>query len=47
MATRISYPFNAILFPFEGDPNAIGLFWQLSGRTNGITLVPDNDWPAL
>ena len=47
LATRPSYPFNAILFPFEGDPSAAGLFWQLSGRTNGITLIPDNDWPAL
>lgn len=46
-ATGPSYPFNAILFPFDGDPSAAGLFWQLSGRTNGITLVPDNDWPAL
>ena len=46
MATRPNYPFNAILFPFEGDPSAAGLYWQLSGRTNGITLIPDNDWPA-
>jgi hypothetical protein len=46
-ATRPSYPFNAILLPFDGDPSAAGLFWQLSGRTNGITLIPDNDWPAL
>ncbi|HAV14697.1 MAG TPA: hypothetical protein DCX06_14570 [Opitutae bacterium] len=47
MATRPNFPFNAILFPFEGDPAAAGLFWQLSGQTNGITLIPDNDWPAL
>ncbi|MFU8848787.1 MAG: VWA domain-containing protein [Opitutales bacterium] len=47
MATRPNYPFNAILFPFEGDPAAAGLFWQLSGQTGGITLVPDNDWPTL
>ncbi len=47
MASRPNYPFNAILFPFEGDPSAAGLFWQLSGRTNGITLIPDNDWPSL
>lgn len=47
MASRPNYPFNAILFPFEGDPSAAGLFWQLSGRTNGITLIPDNDWPTL
>lgn len=47
MSTRPNYPFNVILFPFEGDPSAAGLFWQLSGRTNGITLIPDNDWPTL
>jgi hypothetical protein len=47
MATRPNYPFNAILFPFEGDPSAAGLFWHLIGRTNGITLIPDNDWPSL
>ncbi len=46
-ATRPNYPFNAILFPFDGDPSAAGLYWQLSGRTNGITLIPDNDWPTL
>jgi hypothetical protein len=47
MATQPNYPINAILFPFEGDPSAAGLYWQLSARTNGITLIPDNDWPAL
>ena len=47
MANRLNYPFNAILFPFSGDPAAAGLFWQLSGRTKGITLIPDNDWPSL
>ncbi|MGZ0657672.1 VWA domain-containing protein [Coraliomargarita sp. W4R72] len=47
MAKQFSYPFNAILFPFEGDPSAAGLFWKLSGRTGGITLIPDNDWPTL
>lgn len=47
MASRPNSPFNAILFPFEGDPSAAGLFWQLTGRTGGITLIPDNDWPSL
>lgn len=42
-----SYPFNTILLPFEGDPSAAGLFWNLSTRTGGITLIPDEDWPAL
>ncbi len=46
-ANRPNAPFNTILFPFEGDPSAAGLFWRLSGSTGGITLIPDNDWPAL
>ena len=46
-ASRPNAPFNAILFPFEGDPSAAGLFWNLSGQTNGITLIPDSDWPTL
>ena len=44
---RPNAPFNAILFPFAGDPSAAGLFWRLSGSTGGITLIPDNDWPTL
>ena len=40
------FPINTLLFPFEGDPAAAGLYWQLSTRTGGITLVPDNEWPA-
>ncbi|MBL00237.1 MAG: hypothetical protein CMI34_02355 [Opitutales bacterium] len=47
MVSRFNYPFNTILFPFSGDPSAAGLFWQLSSRTKGITLIPDNDWPSL
>ena len=47
MVSRLNYPFNTILFPFSGDPSAAGLFWQLSSRTEGITLIPDNDWPSL
>ena len=47
MVSRFNYPFNTILFPFSGDPSAAGLFWQLSSRTEGITLIPDNDWPSL
>jgi hypothetical protein len=47
MATRPRFPVNVILFPFEGDPSAAGLYWKLSAHTNGITLIPDNDWPAL
>lgn len=47
LATRPKYPINVILFPFEGDPSAAGLYWSLSTRTNGITLIPDNDWPEI
>lgn len=47
MAARPNAPFNTILLPFEGDPSAAGLFWQLSAQTGGMTLIPDSDWPAL
>lgn len=46
LATPLSYPVNALLLPFEGDPSAAGLFWKLSTRTGGITLVPDDHWPS-
>ena len=45
MPLRPNAPFNTILLPFEGDPSAAGLFWQLSAQTAGVTLIPDNDWP--
>ena len=45
MSMRPKSPFNAILFPFKGDPSAAGLFWKLSSRTNGIVLTPNKDWP--
>lgn len=47
LAARVSFPVNTLLFPFEGDPSAAGLYWKLSTRSGGITLVPDKDWPAL
>lgn len=47
MSSRPNAPFNAILLPFVGDPSAAGLFWKLSSQTGGITLVPNEDWPAL
>jgi len=47
MGARPNFPFNTILFPFEGDPAAAGLFWKLGSRTNGLSLVPDEDWPPL
>lgn len=47
LAARVTFPVNTLLFPFEGDPSAAGLYWKLSTRTGGITLVPDKDWPSL
>ena len=47
MSARPNFPFNTILFPFKGDPSAAALFWKLGTRTNGMTLVPDKDWPTL
>ena len=44
---RFSFPINVLLFPFEGDPSAAGLYWKLSTRTNGMTLIPNDDWPKL
>jgi len=46
LAKRPAFPFNAILLPFAGDPSAAGLFWKLSARSNGITLIPHQAWPA-
>ena len=47
LSARLNIPFNVILLPFAGDPSAAGRFWQLSSRTFGVTLVPNEDWPAL
>ncbi|MEM1222332.1 MAG: vWA domain-containing protein [Verrucomicrobiota bacterium] len=47
LATRVNYPVNAILFPFDNDPSAAGLYWNLSTRTGGVTLIPDEDWPSI
>lgn len=45
VAVRPNYPVNVLLLPFEGDPSAAGLYWGLSGQTNGVTIVPDSNWP--
>lgn len=47
LSSKLSFAVNTLLFPFEGDPSAAGLYWKLSTRTGGITLVPDPDWPKL
>ena len=38
-------PFNAILMPMEGDPNAPSAFWVASRRSGGEFLEPARDWP--
>lgn len=44
---RPNVPFNALLLPFDGDPSAAGLYWQLSTQSGGVTLVPGSEWPKL
>ena len=38
-------PVNVFLLPFEGDPQAAGLFWKLAARSRGSFLTPARDWP--
>jgi Mg-chelatase subunit ChlD len=38
-------PFNVILMPMEGDPNAPTAFWAASRATGGSFLSPSKDWP--
>ncbi len=38
-------PINVILFPMEGDPQAVPRFWWLALRTGGSMLAPSEDWP--
>jgi hypothetical protein len=38
-------PFNVILMPMEGDPNAPSAFWVASRATGGSFLSPSKDWP--
>lgn len=40
-----SVPVNVILFPFEGDPLAGSVFWQLAQLSGGTFLSPSRDWP--
>ncbi len=46
-AVQPNIPFNALLLPFAGDPAAAGLFWQMTGRTLGVTVAPDAGWPPM
>jgi hypothetical protein len=38
-------PVNIILFPMEGDPQAVPRYWWLALRTGGSMLAPSEDWP--
>jgi hypothetical protein len=38
-------PFNIILMPMEGDPNAPSAFWVAARATGGSFLSPSKDWP--
>jgi hypothetical protein len=38
-------PFNILLFPMDGDPEAPGYFWDLAVYTGGALLTPSRDWP--
>jgi hypothetical protein len=38
-------PFNVVLMPMEGDPNAPSAFWVASRATGGSFLSPSKDWP--
>lgn len=38
-------PFNVILMPMEGDPNAPSAFWVAARATGGAFLSPSKDWP--
>ncbi len=38
-------PINVILTPMEGDLQAAFAFWQLSQRTNGAFISPQEGWP--
>ena len=38
-------PFNVILMPMEGDPNAPSAFWVAARATGGSYMSPSKDWP--
>ena len=38
-------PVSVILFPMEGDVPAPAKFWRLARRTNGVFMMPSEDWP--
>jgi hypothetical protein len=38
-------PVSVILFPMEGDVPAPAKFWRLARQTNGVFMMPSQDWP--
>jgi hypothetical protein len=38
-------PVSVILFPMEGDVPAPAKFWRLARQTNGVFMMPSEDWP--
>lgn len=44
-ALPANVPVNTILLPFEGDPSAPAVFWELAIITQGSFLTPSKDWP--
>ena len=41
----VGIPFNVVLYPMEGDPEAAAMFWQLAMATQGAFIAPSRDWP--
>lgn len=41
----IYIPVNTVLFPMEGDPQAVAEFWKLALATGGSMMSPAEDWP--
>ena len=40
-----SVPFNIIMFPMEGDPQAAASYWSMARLTRGAFMAPTSDWP--
>lgn len=38
-------PISILLFPMEGDVPAPARYWQLARKSNGMFMMPSEDWP--
>jgi len=38
-------PFDIVLLPMKGDPDAGYAFWRLARRSKGSYVIPSRDWP--